>query len=33
MMIWEFVERDLILGTEGWQRVPLPAEPSARTLP
>lgn len=24
VVIWEFVERDLLLGTEGWQSVPLP---------
>lgn len=24
VVVWEFVERDLLLGTEGWQRVPLP---------
>jgi hypothetical protein len=24
VVIWEFVERDIRLGTEGWQRVPLP---------
>lgn len=24
LVIWEFVERDLRLGTEGWARVPLP---------
>ena len=26
VVIWEFVERDLRLGTEGWQLVPLPPE-------
>jgi lysophospholipase L1-like esterase len=25
VVVWEFVERDLRLGTEGWQAVPLPA--------
>jgi hypothetical protein len=25
VVIWEFAERDIRLGTEGWQRVPLPA--------
>jgi hypothetical protein len=34
VVIWEFVERDLRLGTEGWQIVPLPANatspPTAR---
>jgi hypothetical protein len=25
VVIWEFVERDIRLGTEGWQQVPLPA--------
>ena len=29
VVIWEFVERDIRLGTEGWQRVPLP--PAAAT--
>jgi hypothetical protein len=24
LVIWEFVERDIRLGTEGWQKVPLP---------
>lgn len=24
IVVWEFVERDLRLGTDGWQRVPLP---------
>jgi hypothetical protein len=27
VVVWEFVERDLRLGTEGWQHVPLPPEP------
>lgn len=27
VVIWEFVERDLRLGMEGWQRIPLPAIP------
>ncbi len=31
VVIWEFVERDLLLGTEGWQRVPLPPEPNHPT--
>ncbi len=31
VVIWEFVERDLLLGTEGWQRVPLPPVVRART--
>ncbi len=26
VVVWEFVERDLRLGTEGWQRIPLPPE-------
>lgn len=26
VVVWEFVERDLRLGTEGWQLVPLPPE-------
>lgn len=25
LVIWEFVERDILFGTEGWQDVPLPA--------
>jgi len=25
VVVWEFVERDIRLGTEGWQHVPLPA--------
>ena len=25
VVVWEFVERDIGLGTEGWKRVPLPA--------
>lgn len=29
LVIWEFVERDIRLGTEGWQRVPLPPAPRA----
>jgi lysophospholipase L1-like esterase len=29
VVVWEFVERDIRLGTEGWQRVPLPVAPSA----
>jgi hypothetical protein len=24
VVVWEFVERDIRLGTEGWQRIPLP---------
>jgi hypothetical protein len=24
VVVWEFVERDIRLGTEGWQPVPLP---------
>jgi hypothetical protein len=27
VVVWEFVERDIRLGTEGWQQVPLPSEP------
>ena len=27
VVVWEFVERDIHLGTEGWQKVPLPALP------
>jgi len=35
VVVWEFVERDIRLGTEGWQNVPLPpvnatSQPSAR---
>ena len=26
LVIWEFAERDIRLGTEGWQRVPLPPD-------
>jgi hypothetical protein len=29
VVVWEFVERDIRLGTEGWQQVPLPSEPRA----
>lgn len=29
VVVWEFVERDIRLGTEGWQPVPLPDEPEA----
>ncbi len=29
VMVWEFVERDIRLGLEGWQRVPLPPAVSA----
>jgi lysophospholipase L1-like esterase len=29
VVVWEFVERDLRLGTEGWQLVPLPPTASA----
>jgi lysophospholipase L1-like esterase len=29
VLVWEFVERDIRLGTEGWQQVPLPSEPRA----
>ena len=31
VVVWEFVERDIRFGTEGWQRVPLPATASAGT--
>ena len=27
VVVWEFVERDIRLGAEGWQQVPLPDEP------
>jgi hypothetical protein len=30
VVIWEFVERDIRLGSEGWQRVPLPAAITAQ---
>ena len=33
VVVWEFVERDIRLGTEGWQQVPLPPEPRAGCLP
>jgi hypothetical protein len=26
VVVWEFVERDIRLGAEGWQTVPLPPE-------
>ena len=29
VVVWEFVERDIRLGIEGWQRVPLPPAVSA----
>jgi hypothetical protein len=29
IVLWEFVERDLRLGVEGWQIVPLPSNPAA----
>jgi hypothetical protein len=29
VVIWEFVERDIRFGTEGWKSVPLPAETKA----
>ncbi|MGD0745156.1 MAG: hypothetical protein ABSA45_08365 [Verrucomicrobiota bacterium] len=32
VVVWEFVERDIHLGTEGWQQVPLP-EPPASSRP
>jgi hypothetical protein len=28
VVVWEFVERDIRLGTEGWQVIPLPFDPS-----
>ena len=28
IVIWEFVERDIRFGMEGWQRVPITPEPS-----
>ncbi len=30
VVVWEFVERDIRLGTEGWQQVPLPGQPPNR---
>jgi hypothetical protein len=34
VVVWEFVERDIRFGTEGWQRVPLPfADRSGRQNP
>jgi hypothetical protein len=33
VVVWEFVERDIRLGTEGWQQVPLPPEPRAEMRP
>jgi hypothetical protein len=33
VIVWEFVERDIRLGTEGWQQVPLPPEPRAEMPP
>ncbi|MCI0537261.1 MAG: hypothetical protein L0Z50_18765 [Verrucomicrobiales bacterium] len=29
VVVWEFIERDIRLGTEGWQHVPLPPKQSA----
>jgi hypothetical protein len=33
VVIWEFVERDIRCGTEGWQVVPLPPEVAEPTRP
>jgi len=33
VVVWEFVERDVRLGTEGWQQVPLPSESRAEVRP
>ncbi|MCW5980175.1 MAG: hypothetical protein KIT09_18980 [Bryobacteraceae bacterium] len=33
VVIWEFVERDIRFGTEGWKLTPLPAEQAAITAP
>jgi hypothetical protein len=33
VVVWEFVERDIRLGTEGWQQVPLPEVPGAEMHP
>jgi len=30
LVIWEFVERDIRFGAEGWQLVPLPPPPDNR---
>jgi hypothetical protein len=30
VVVWEFVERDLRLGTEGWAKVPLPITSALR---
>jgi len=30
VVIWEFVERDLRFGTDGWEHVPLPGDPDRR---
>jgi hypothetical protein len=29
VVIWEFVERDIRFGTEGWKAVPLPSRTAA----
>jgi hypothetical protein len=31
VVIWEFVERDIRFGTEGWKAVPLPSDPKVAT--
>jgi len=33
VVVWEFVERDLRFGTEGWQVVPLPGETKTARVP
>lgn len=33
VVVWEFVERDLRLGTEGWKHVPLPPSPPTHVPP
>jgi len=33
VVIWEFVERDLRFGTEGWKSTPLAAETYAGAFP
>lgn len=32
VLVWEFVERDVRLGAEGWQQVPLPAQAGLESL-
>ena len=30
LVVWEFVERDLRFGMEGWQKIPIPSTSSRR---